>query len=294
MSLDAEESFADRVLAAGALQALAGAAARRAAGQGGARHRRGRRHRPRGRRRAVAAPAPAWSASTSTRTARAAAVEELGDAASASAATSPSEDAVARRLRRRRRARSAASTSSSPTPASPRARRSRRRRSAEWERNHAILGTGYFLVSREAFKLLRRAGHRRLDRVRRLQERARGGQERRRLLVGQGGRAAPRALPGRGGRRRRHPRQHGQPRRGPPGLADLGLAAGARSARPPTGSTPDELEEHYRKRTTLGRQHPARGHRRGGHALRVATAGPARAPATCSTSTAGCRRPTHA
>jgi NAD(P)-dependent dehydrogenase (short-subunit alcohol dehydrogenase family) len=29
---------------------------------------------------------------------------------------------------------------------------------AEWERNHAILGTGYFLVAREAFAVLRRQG----------------------------------------------------------------------------------------------------------------------------------------
>jgi rhamnulose-1-phosphate aldolase/alcohol dehydrogenase len=29
---------------------------------------------------------------------------------------------------------------------------------AEWERNHAILGTGYFLVAREAFRLLREQG----------------------------------------------------------------------------------------------------------------------------------------
>ena len=30
---------------------------------------------------------------------------------------------------------------------------------AEWNRNHAILGTGYFLVAREAFKVLKAAGH---------------------------------------------------------------------------------------------------------------------------------------
>src|SRR6185437_5381452 len=29
---------------------------------------------------------------------------------------------------------------------------------AEWERNHAVLGTGYFLVAREAFRLLRIQG----------------------------------------------------------------------------------------------------------------------------------------
>ena len=46
----------------------------------------------------------------------------------------------------------------------------------------------------------RAPGHRRLDRLRGVQERAGGRAQRRRLLVGQGGRAAPRALPGRGGR----------------------------------------------------------------------------------------------
>ena len=139
---------------------------------------------------------------------------------------------------------------------------------AEWERNHAILGTGYFLVAREAFRVLRRAGPRRLDRLRRLQERARRRQERRRLLVGQGRRAAPRALPGRGGRRGRHPRQHRQPRRGPPGLAHLGLelARGARRrlrdrARRARGALPQAHDAR--------REHPARGHRRGGPALRV-------------------------
>ena len=101
---------------------------------------------------------------------------------------------------------------------------------AEWNRNHDILVTGYFLVAREAFRVLNAAGPRRLDRLRRLQERARRRQERRRLLVRQGGRAAPRALPRRGGRRERHPRQHRQPRRGAAGLAHLGLVV-ARGAR---------------------------------------------------------------
>ena len=48
----------------------------------------------------------------------------------------------------------------------------------------------------------RRAGPRRLDRLRRLQERARRRRERLGVLVRQGGRASPRPLPGRGGRQR--------------------------------------------------------------------------------------------
>ena len=85
------------------------------------------------------------------------------------------DEDVGRGAYRRGRARaSAASTSSSPTPASPRARRSRRPRSSEWERNHAILGTGYFLVAREAFTRARaRRARGGCDRLRRLQERAR-------------------------------------------------------------------------------------------------------------------------
>ena len=116
-----------------------------------------------------------------------------------------------------------------------------------------------------------RAGARRLDGLRRLQERAGGRKERRRLLVRQGRRAAPGALPGRGGRRGRDPRQHRQPRRGAPGLADLGLelARGARGvvrhrARRAGGALP---QAHHARR-----EHPPRGHRRGRPALRFAAA----------------------
>ena len=137
------------------------------------------------------------------------------------------------------------------------------------------------------------AGRRRLDRLHRLQERARRGQERRGLLVGQGRRAAPRALPGRGGRRRRHPRQHRQPRRGPAGLEDLGLLVargarrglqprprGARRALPPA----QHAEGVDPTRATSPR--------------RCCTSPPSAArasrPATCSTSTGACPPPTPA
>ena len=62
----------------------------------------------------------------------------------------------------------------------------------DWERSYAVLARGYFLAAREAFRVLHRAGPRRLDRLRRLEERARRRGERRRVLVGQGGVAAPR------------------------------------------------------------------------------------------------------
>ncbi len=219
----------DRVLAAGALQARAGAGARRAAGQGRARHRRRGRHRPRDHRHARRPPARAWWRSTSTATARARRSPSTATAGWPSRGDVTSEDAVAAAFAAAvdafggvdivvSNAGIASSASIEETTL------------AEWNRNHAILGTGYFLVAPRGLPGAQAAGHRRLDRLHRLQERARGGQERRRVLVRQGRRAAPRALPGRGGRRRRHPGQHRQPGRRPAGLEDLGLVV-ARGAR---------------------------------------------------------------
>ena len=92
---------------------------------------------------------------TSTATARPTRSRTLGDAGAA----------VARRrhLRGLGRAprsappstRSAASTSSSRTPGVASSAAIEETTLAEWERNHAILGTGYFLVAREAFGVLR-------------------------------------------------------------------------------------------------------------------------------------------
>ena len=105
-----------------------------------------------------------------------------------------------RRLRRRPSSASAASTSSSPTPGIASSAPIQDTTLAEWNRNHAVLGTRLLPRRARGVPGPRAPGHRRLDRLRRLQERARRGQERGRLLVGQGRRAAPRALPGRGGR----------------------------------------------------------------------------------------------
>ena len=228
----------DRVLAARALQALA---ARRRPASCRARSRWSpARPAASAARSSTRSPRPARASrrSTSTATAPPTAVHELGDARG-------------RGRRRRHVARprwprrspppstpSAASTSSCPTPASPRARRSRRRTLAEWERNHAILGTGYFLVAREAFGVLRRQG--------------RGGSivfvaSKNALVAGKNAAAyssakaaelhLARCLAEEGGAGR-HPRQHRQPRRRPPGLARSGARAGARSAPPPTASSP--------------------------------------------------------
>ena len=138
--------------------------------------------------------------------------------------------------------------------------------------------------------LLRAQGARRLDRVRRLQERARRRPQRLGLLDGQGGRAAPRALPGRGGRRRWHPRQHGQPRRGAAAVRGSGTPSWRAERADAYGIEPDELEEHYRRRTTLRRQHRSR--RTSPQAVLhfASQRARARAPATCSTSTAASPR----
>ncbi len=111
-------------------------------------------------------------------------------------------DARSRRPTGSPRSPSAASTSSSRTRASPSSAPIEETTLELWERNHAVLTRGYFLVAREAARLLRDAGHRRQHRLHRLEERARPGQGRVGLLVGEGRRAAPRALPRRGARAR--------------------------------------------------------------------------------------------
>jgi rhamnulose-1-phosphate aldolase/alcohol dehydrogenase len=122
---------------------------------------------------------------------------------------------------------------------------------AEWERNHAILGTGYFLVAREAFRVLR--------------EQRRGGSivfvaSKNSLVAGRNAAAYSSAKAA-----ELHLARC---------LAEEGGAAGIRvnTVNPDAvlqgsriwdsswreeraaayGIEPDELEEHYRKRTTLG------------------------------------------
>ncbi len=180
----------------------------------------------------------------------------------------------------RRSTPSAVSTSSSPTPASPRARRSARRR---WPSGTATSHPrpGYFLVAREAFRVLRAQGV--------------GGAivfvaSKNALVAGQNAAAystakaaelhLARCLAEEGGAAR-HPRQHRQPRRGAAGLADLGLelARGARrrlrdrartSSRSTTASAP-----------MLGVNVLPEDIAAGGPALRLVRPAPARAPATC-------------
>ena len=217
----------DRVLAARALQARAGAAARRA-------RRADRASSPAAAAASAARPRAAWPSSartsswpTSTPTAPPPWPTRSSPPRGARRALAVHVDVTERGRRRRRwcaapSSRTAASTSSSSQ------RRHRHERAAsstrrvdELEKNHAVLVRGYFLAARETWRVLVAAGPRRRDRLRRLQERARRGRQRRRVLVGQGRLAAPRALPRRGGRQARHPRQHRQPRRGHRGLEHL-------------------------------------------------------------------------
>jgi rhamnulose-1-phosphate aldolase/alcohol dehydrogenase len=122
---------------------------------------------------------------------------------------------------------------------------------AEWERNHAILGTGYFLVAREAFGVLRRQG--------------RGGSivfvaSKNALVAGRNAAAYSSAKAA-----ELHLARCLAEEGGPAGIRvntvnpDAVLQGSRiwdsswREERAAAyGIEPDELEEHYRKRTTLG------------------------------------------
>ena len=143
-----------------------------------ARHRRRRRHRPgdgaAAARRGRARRADATSIGRRWTTTCAGAGKAFGADRVRGVVCDVSDEVVgARRRWPTPRASSAASTSWCRTPASRRRRRSTRRRSQTWQRNIDILATGYFLVAREAFRADEAAGPRRLDRLRRQQERAR-------------------------------------------------------------------------------------------------------------------------
>ena len=120
--------------------------------------------------------------------------------------------------------------------------------------------------------MLRRAGPRRRDRLRRLQERARRRPERRRVLVRQGRRAAPRALPRRGGRRA--PGSASTPSTPTPccRARGSGTRAGARSAPRAYGIDARRARGALPPAHDAGRQHLARGHRPGRAPLRLAGA----------------------
>ena len=202
VSLTDAESFARRVLAARALQAVARAAAARVRGHGRADHRRRRRDRRLDRARADRPRRLRRRHRHRPRPRPACVAESLGDTAIALQHGRDRRALGRGVVPRSPRSPSAASTSSSRTRASPRARRSRRRRSSSGSSNHAVLTRGYFLIAREAAPPAADAGHRRQHRLHRLEERARARQGRVGLLVGEGRRAAPRALPRRGARAR--------------------------------------------------------------------------------------------
>ena len=167
-------------LVTGGAGGIGQAVARRLLAEGAAR--RAERHRPGGARRGAR---PSWRKALRRATRCAACVCDVTRRGVGGGV------AGLRRGRVRRR-----STSSSRTPASPRRRRSKRPRWQTWQRNIDVLATGYFLVGARGVRADEAAGARRLDRLRRQQERAGRLARRRRLLRGQGRGAAPRALPG--------------------------------------------------------------------------------------------------
>ena len=258
----------DRVLAARALQARAGAAARRAAGQGRARHRRRRRHRPRDRRLARRARARASSRSTSTATGARDAVAAYGDRGLAVAGDVTSEDAVAaafaaavdalrrrrhRRLQRRHRLqrvdRGDHAGRVEPQPRDPRHRllpRRAARRSACSSAQDAG-GSIVFIASKNALVAGKNAAAYSSAKAAELHLA--------RCLAEEGG-------------ARRHPRQHRQPGRGPAGLEDLGLLV-ARGARRGVQPRPRGARRALPPAQHAEGQHLPGGHRRGRPALRL-------------------------
>ena len=220
-----ERGVRDRVLAARAVQARAGAAAGRARRPDRADHRRCERDRSRDRARCSPHAARTSSSPTSTSTAprRSRTRSSPRTAYAAPLAVQvdvTSEDAVVEMTRRTVLeyggldilVASAGLATSAPITETT---------LDDWERNFAVLARGYFLAAREAFRVLVEQGRGGSIVFVALEERARRGRERRGVLVGEGGVAPPRALPRRGGRAARDPRQHRQPRRGDPGLEHL-------------------------------------------------------------------------
>ena len=200
VSLTAQESFAIEYWPLELYKLSLAPPPRRAAGRGRARHRRRRRDRPRDRRRARrrrrlrgrARPRRRRCARRRRAPGRRAGSAVDGDVTDEASVAAAFAAAVERfggvdivvsnaghRVQRADRGDDARASGTATTPCSARATSSSRaRRSGVLERQ----GTGGSIVF---------VG---------LQERAGGGQERGRLLVGQGRRAAPRPLPGRGGR----------------------------------------------------------------------------------------------
>ena len=123
-----------------------------------------------------------------------------------------------------------------------------------WNRNMGILATGYFLVAREAFALLKRQGTsaaRSSSSAARTRSRPRPGASA--YCTAKAAELHLARCLALEGRRGRDPRQRRQPRRGAARLEDLGRRAGARSAPPPTASPTRSSRSFYRKRCLLKR-----------------------------------------
>ena len=141
---------------------------------------------------------------------------------------------------------------------------------AEWERNHRILVTGYFLVAREAFKVLRKQDT--------------GGSivfvaSKNALVAGKNATAYSSAKAAELHLARCLAEEGGDAGIRSNTVNPDAVLSGSRIWGPDStwrkeraaayGIEPHELEEHYRKRNTLKVQHHARGHRAGRPALRL-------------------------
>ena len=276
----------DRVLAARALQARAGAAARRARRPGRADHR--RRERDRSRIGAAACRARRARRRRGPQLRRRAEVAEEIVAANgvrravAVTVDVTDEEAVSEMMRR--------DGARIRRPRHPRLLGRARRQRARDRDDARRLGPqlrrarrGYFLAAREAFRVLLAAGRAAARRLRRLEERARRGSERRGLLVGQGGGAPPRALPRRGGRR------HGiRVNTVNPDAVIEGSSIWSSRWKAERASTYGVAEDELPTSTGGGRSSAStspRGRRRGNRILRRPALGASR-PETSSTSTA--------
>jgi hypothetical protein len=145
----------------------------------------------------------------------------------------------------------AGSISSSPMPASRQSAPIEDTSLALWQKNMDVLATGYFLVSRAAFRLMKAQGSGRAMVFVASKNGLAASAGCLRLLRGQGGRDPPGPLPRPGGGATRHPRQRRQSRRRPARLQDLGRASGATERAKSYKVGEEELDEIYRQRSML-------------------------------------------
>ena len=136
----------------------------------------------------------------------------------------------------------------------------------EWERIHAVLGTGYFLVAREAFSILRAQGRGGSIVVVASKNALVAGKNAAAYSSAKGGRAPPRTLSRGGGGTGRDPREHDQSGCRPPGLPYLGFEL-ARGARGGVRDRAEQARGALPQEDGAGSRRPPGGRGRGGAAL---------------------------